>query len=66
MTQTDRNLGGFFQKPIPNPKFDIFVYYRTVMLRTNIKLVSFILLPIVHLLIPPFTFAVCLLRDPFQ
>ena len=30
------------------------------MLRTNLKLVSFVLLPLVHLLIPPFTFAVCL------
>ena len=32
------------------------VTYRTVMLRANVKLISFLLIPLVHLLIPPATF----------
>ena len=37
------------------------VTYRTVMLRPNVKIVSFLLLPIIHLLIPPFTLLTALL-----
>ena len=38
----------------------ILVTYRTVVLRRNLKLVSFMLIPIIHILVPPVTFIVCL------
>ena len=37
------------------------VTYRTAMLRPHVKLISFLLMPLVHLLIPPATFLRCLL-----
>ena len=37
------------------------ITYRTVMLRWNMKVLSFILLPIIHILIPPVVFIMCLL-----
>ena len=37
------------------------VTYRTVVLRTNLKLLSFLLMPIVHLLHPPFAFVLSLI-----
>ena len=37
------------------------VTYRTVMIRRNLKLLLFILLPVIHLLSPPFTLVSCLL-----
>eukprot|EP00092_Neocalanus_flemingeri_P014434 GFUD01015573.1.p1 GENE.GFUD01015573.1~~GFUD01015573.1.p1 ORF type:complete len:737 (+),score=107.38 GFUD01015573.1:170-2380(+) len=43
-----------------NIYYHCLVTYRTVMLRRNIKLLSFILIPIVHLLIPPVTFIIAL------
>jgi len=36
--------------------FHCLVTYRTVMLRPNVKLISFLLIPLVHLLIPPALF----------
>ena len=44
-----------------NIYYHCLVTYRTVMLRGGLKITSFFLLPIVHLLIPPFTLVVCLL-----
>jgi len=44
-----------------NMYYHFLVTYRTVMLRRNIKIISFILLPIVHLLIPPITLILALI-----
>ena len=43
-----------------NIYYHCLITYRTVMLRRNIKLLSFILLPITHLLIPPVVFILCI------
>ena len=37
------------------------VTHRTVLLRTNLKILSFLLLPIIHLLVPVFTFLLSLI-----
>lgn len=37
------------------------ITYRTVMLRRNIKLLSIVLLPTIHLLIPPVVFILCII-----
>ena len=36
------------------------VTHRTVLLRTNLKIISFLLLPFIHLLVPVFTFLLSL------
>ena len=43
-----------------NMYYHCLVTFRTVMLRRSLKIVSFLLLPLVHLLVPPVTFIVCL------
>ena len=44
-----------------NIYYHILITYRTVMLRRNVKILSFMLLPFTHLLIPPVTFIVALI-----
>ena len=43
-----------------NIYYHCLITYRTVMLRQNVKLLSFILLPIIHILIPPVVFLLSL------
>ena len=46
---------------IPNMYYHALVTYRSVMLRRNLKILSFLLLPITHILVPPFTLIVALI-----
>ena len=42
------------------------VTYRTVLLRTNLKIISFLLLPFIHFLVPVFTFLLSLIFYSFK
>ena len=45
----------------PNLFYHAVVTHRTVILRTNLKIISFLLIPIIHLLVPVFTFLLSLI-----
>jgi hypothetical protein len=48
-----------------NVCYHCLITYRTVMLRTNVKVLSFLLIPVVQLLIPPFTLIICFVTHMF-
>jgi hypothetical protein len=48
-----------------NVCYHCLITYRTVMLRTNVKVLSFLLVPVMHLLIPPFTLIICFVTHVF-